>query len=219
MVQLSCTVLRRLRQEHSDQLRMLCLGSVGFHHVARGALGALNDLNRHRLGPLDAPDAAYLARCIFCWSKMSAANEAELADAICESVEGVPFYVHRLVGQVTRRTSATCSVAEIHEIVESALRPPDDPWELRHYRDRIQPYYGDDAPVARAVLDAIAPGPAALLSRDVQARVATSAVAPVEREVLLDVTERLVDDHYLVSEGESLRFAFDLVRRAWLARG
>ena len=47
-------LLRRLRQQHSERLRMLCLGSVGFHHVARNAMGALNDLDRCRLGTLGA---------------------------------------------------------------------------------------------------------------------------------------------------------------------
>jgi hypothetical protein len=36
--------------------------------------------------------------------------------------------------------------------------------------------------------------------------------------LLSDVIERLVDDHYLVFEGDALRFAFELVRRAWVAR-
>lgn len=38
-------LLRRLRQEHPERLRMLCLGSIGFHHAVRGwSQGALNDL-------------------------------------------------------------------------------------------------------------------------------------------------------------------------------
>jgi hypothetical protein len=82
----------------------------------------------------------------------------------------------------------------------------------------VRPYYGDDAPVATAVLDALAPSPAAVAQRDVEARVATSGAAPVDHDLLCDVIERLVDDHYLVHEGEELRFAFNLVRRAWLAR-
>lgn len=212
-------LLRRLRQEHSERLRMLCLGSVGFHHVARGALGALNDLDRHRLGPLELHDAAYLARCIFDWGGVPAArDDIKLAQTIADTVEGVPFYVHRLVGQILRGTPEACTVATVRDIVSEALRPPDDPWELRHYRDRVRPYYGDDAPVAGAVLNALAPNPAALLPRDIEKRVATATVAPVEHDLLFDVIERLVDDHYLIYEGEALRFAFDLVRRAWLAR-
>jgi hypothetical protein len=69
------------------------------------------------------------------------------------------------------------------------------------------------------VLDALAPTPAALAPRDIEARVATSTAAPVDHDLLRDVIERLIDDHYLVYEGESLRFAFDLVRRAWGDRG
>lgn len=212
-------LLRRLRQQHSDRLRMLCLGSVGFHHVARDALGALNDLERHRLGPLDQEDAAYLARCLFLSTGVSAPDERALGRAIGEVVEGVPFYVHRLVGQIARRAPATCTATTVQDIVSEALRPPDDPWELRHYRDRVRPYYGDDAPVASAVLDALAPAAAAVELREIESRVATSRAAPIDHDLLCDVIERLVDDHYLVYEGESLRFAFDLVRRAWHVRG
>ncbi len=211
-------LLRRLRQQHGDRLRMLCLGSVGFHHVAREALGALNDLERHRLGPLDAPDAAYLAECIFVSANVTSEDAVALASAVGEAAEGVPFYVHRLVAQIVRRAPDACTAALVREFVDEALRPPDDPWELRHYRDRVRPYYGDDAPVATAVLDAFAPEPDALGLRDIEARVATSAPAPVDHDLLCDVLERLVDDHYLVYEGEDLRFAFDLVRRAWVAR-
>lgn len=211
-------LLRRLRQDHSDRLRMLCLGSVGFHHVARDAMGALNDLERYRLGPLDPTDASYLARGILRWADVSIPEEGALAGAISEAVEGVPFYVHRLVAQLLRRPPETCTVAAVGDIVAEALRPPDDPWELRHYRERVRPYYGGDAPVAVAVLDALATSRAALQPPDIASRVNTSAAAPVDRELLSDVIERLVDDHYLVFEGDSLRFAFDLVRRAWIAR-
>ncbi len=211
-------LLRRLRQEHGDRLRMLCLGSVGFHHVAREALGALNDLERYRLGPLASRDAAYLAECIFLSTNVTSADPTALARAVGEAVEGVPFYVHRLVAQIARRAPDGCTAANVREFVAEALRPPDDPWELRHYRDRVRPYYGDDAPVAAAVLDALAPQPGALGLRDIEARVATSAPAPVDHDLLCDVLERLVDDHYLVYEGDDLRFAFDLVRRAWLMR-
>ena len=48
--------LRRLRQSHK-QLTMLCLGSIGFHHVVPDLEGAVNDMYRHALGPL-APDGA-----------------------------------------------------------------------------------------------------------------------------------------------------------------
>lgn len=211
-------LLRRLRQQHSARLRMLCLGSVGFHHVARDALGALNDLERHRLGPLDHGDAAYLARCLLLSAGFAPPDEARLAEVISSEVEGVPFYVHRLVAELLRGSPEACTEGAVRDVVAKALRPPDDPWELRHYRDRVRPYYGDDAPIARAVLDALAAAPAALSLSDIEPRVATTAAAPVDREQLADVAERLVDDHYLVyDDDDGLRFAFELVRRAWRA--
>ena len=52
--------LRRLRQSHK-QLTMLCLGSIGFHHVVPDLEGAVNDMYRHSLGPLASDGAFELA--------------------------------------------------------------------------------------------------------------------------------------------------------------
>lgn len=52
--------LRRLRQAH-DPLTMLCLGSIGFHHVVPDLEGAINDMSPHSLEPLASDGALELA--------------------------------------------------------------------------------------------------------------------------------------------------------------
>jgi hypothetical protein len=205
--------LRRLRQDHETKLRMLCLGSIGLHHVVRGGHGVLNDLTQHRLGPLDAENATYLAECLLLGIDVTAD-----AEAIAHEVEGVPYYIHHLVASIRRSGWKTALGAdEVAEFVSDAVADPNDPWDLRHYRDRIGPYFGEAAPLARAVLDAVAASAQGLAPSDIEARLAAHAdLAPVDSDALRDVVERLEADHYLVRDGERRRFAFVLVRRAWL---
>lgn len=205
--------LRRLRQEHGMKLRMLCLGSIGFHHVVRGGHGVLNDLTQHRLAPLEPGEAAYLAQCLLLGVDLDAD-----ADAVAREVEGVPYYVHHLVSAMRRvNPSSPLDADAVGALVREAIADPNDPWDLRHYRDRIGPYFGEAAPLARAVLDVVARSDDGLAPADVASRIATDGdIAPVDADELRDVLERLESDHYLVRDGDRRRFAFVLVQRAWL---
>jgi hypothetical protein len=207
-------LLRRLRSEH-EGFRMLCLGSVGFHHVIREASGVLNDTARTQLGPLDSEDGAYLAGCLLLGADLP--HDDRLATQISVAVEAVPYYIHKVV-QSLLQAGAAVSAEGIDTVVESALTAPDDPWDLRHYRDRLTLYYGpSEAPVAQAVLDAIAnaPTPPTLSEISQRAQLA-SGPDPVDDAMVRDIVERLQDDHYLVRDGDHRKFAFDLIRRAWI---
>lgn len=212
--------LRRQRQEHPHRLRILCLGSIGFHHVVRGESdGSLNDLDKQRLGPLSSDDATYLSACLIEGSGLATTDAPAVARAISREVEGVPFYVHRFVYSALERAGAAPIAPEdAWALVEAAIADPDDPWELRHYRKRIPRYFGDDARLADATLSALARSESgATLNQIAGLLDAQPAVAPVDCEQVRDVVERLESDHYLVREGQLRRFAFSLVRRAWLA--
>lgn len=196
-------MLRRLR-ESNPGLRLLCLGSVGFHHVLGTASGVLNDTERVRLSPLSCTgedsDAAYLARCLLHGIDVNAGTE--VADCIALEVEGVPFYVHKVAQSLERMPGAAVTDEDIRALVERALTAPDDPWELRHYRTRIELYYGDDAALARAVLDGVAASEESVDLPTVYRRVAADQhLAPVDEERVASILERLEDDHYLVRDG------------------
>jgi len=213
--------LRRLRQEHPDRLRMLCLGSIGFHHVLRGdSQGALNELDPQRLGPLSHDDATYLAACIFRHGRAPAAYERLVAPVVAEHAEGAPYYVHQIVADIMRDHPARCSARDVERIVDMALVDPDDRWDLRHYFSRVRPYYGEDAPLAGAILDDIAGEPSGVALVDLLRRLgAHRQLAPIDEELARDVIHRLEADHYLVRDAaDRRRFAFELVRRAWIAR-
>jgi hypothetical protein len=212
-------VLRRQRQEHPERLRMLCLGSIGFHHAVRAeGRGALNDLDFQRLDALSQRDATYLAACIFRHARAPREYERVLAPIIADHVEGMPYYVHQLVASVLRDHPAVCHERDVADVVHAALADPDDPWDLRHYVDRIEPYYGAESPLARAVLDVIASEPSGLSLADVIAQIAVDRrLAPIDDERIRDVVHRLESDHYLARAGDRRCFAFVLVRRAWVA--
>ncbi|WP_148261142.1 P-loop NTPase family protein [Conexibacter woesei] len=212
-------LLRRLRETHAG-LRMLCLGSIGFHHVTRDASGVLNDTVRLRLDPLpcgDGGDAELLARCLLRGADLPDHDEAETARAIAACVEGVPYYMHKIVEAAERLSlSGTLDSAAIDEIVTTAITTSDDPWDLRHYRDRIPVYYGEQAPLARATLDVLASGAPLDLDGIVNLVRLDRELEAVARDDVRDVLERLEDDHYLVRDGENRTFAFAIVRRAWV---
>lgn len=212
-------LLRRLREPHPG-LRMLCLGSIGFHHVTRDASGVLNDTVRLRLDPLPCDaggDAEVLARCLLRGADLPQHDEVQTARAIAASVEGVPYYMHKIVEAAERRSrSSTLDAAAIDAIVTTAITTSDDPWDLRHYRDRIPVYYGDQAPLARAVLDALASGVAIDLDSTVNLVRLDRDVEAASRDEVRDVLERLEDDHYLVRDGDRRSFAYSIVRRAWV---
>ena len=212
-------MLRRLRQEQPERLRMLCLGSIGFHHAVRGdSQGELNDLDPQRLGPLSQQEATYLAACIFRHAAAPPDYELKLAPIIAAQAQGAPYYVHQLVADVLRTHPRRCRPSDVERIVESALADPDNRWDLRHYVDRIGSYYGDEAPLARAVLDALADDPLGLTLAEMVGRLALHReLAPVGDAQIRGVIRQLEADHYLLRDGDRRQFAFRLVRRAWIA--
>lgn len=80
----------------------------------------------------------------------------------------------------------SCDRQDVERIVEAALLDPDDRWDLRHYVDRIEPNYGEDATLARAVLDAIAAKPAGATFAELFSLLLESYrhLAPTEDELL-----------------------------------
>jgi hypothetical protein len=213
-------LMRRLRQDY-DGLRMVLSGSIGFHHVTGEAPGTVNDVQRVRIGPLDEADAVYLARCLLLGERVPTTDELAVAEAIARAAEDVPYYEHHLVRAASRAaggTDAPVEPGQIARFVEAALVDPDDPWDLRHYRDRLEDYYGAQTPLVAAILDEFASTTAALTIDDLLRRLAFVAeLPPVTRGEVTLLLERLEADHYLARQGDSDHFPRTLVRRAWLA--
>lgn len=215
-------LLRRLRQEHSGQLPMVLSGSIGFHHITADALGATNDVEKLPVGPLDRADAEYLARCLLLGEGVPVSSEADVGEAVAEAAECVPYYIHQLVRSsrvLAGGRTEPIGPADIPGLVGAALIDPDDPWDLRHYRDRVPSYYGtEQEPLVSAILDLYADAEGVVEIDEARRGLATAELdSRPDRPMLVRLVERLEADHYLVRVGSGSRFASDLVRRAWLA--
>ena len=206
--------LRRLREAH-PRLTMLCLGSIGFHHVLPSLEGTLNNVDKHPLEPL-APDSAHeLAARLLKSTQIPLATRRDLAARMTLASEGVPYYLHHLADACQRRHAQgeDLDAAVVDAVVTAAVESADDPWDLKHYVTRLPDYYGDDAPAAGAILDLVAAQPSSLAS--ILAGLATAAPAVAGAD-LTAIAGRLEQDHYIVKRDGTLHFRSDIVRRAWL---
>lgn len=214
-------LLRRLRQDYPQRLVMVLSGSIGFHHVTQDALGATNDIAKVPVGPLLPADAVFLARCLLLGEQVTTSDEYAVGVAIATEAEGVPYYVHHLVKAARRLGTdrdGPVKPYDIAPLVDDALHDPDDPWDLRHYRDRIPSYYGAGlTPLVIDVLDVYAARDDPVSLDDVLRRLAAVREDVPSRQQLIALIERLEADHYLSRVGPDSRFASNLVRRAWLA--
>ena len=211
--------LRRLRQENQGKLAMVLLGSIGFHHVTNDALSTVNDLVTVPVREIQRPDAIYLAQCLLMGEGVPV-GDVRIAEAMAATAEQIPYYIHHLVASAgirSRQLGIALTAADVPDLLEAALTDPDDPWNLRHYRDRLPGYYGTDSDLVTEVLDAYASaGTVPLSVDDVMAQLATFPQSPT-RSGLVRLVERLEADHYLRRIADADTFASSLMRRAWLA--
>lgn len=211
--------LRRVRQHHSAGLAMLMLGSIGFHHVARTSPGSLNDIVKEQVGSIDGVDGAYLARCLMLSESVDCTDPAAVATAMHEAAEGIPYYIQHLVKNARERArhEGLATPETPQALVEAALRHEDDPWNLRHYRDRVPEYYPGREELVGAVLDVYADADDPLGIDAALRLLATHLETPPARSALVGLVELLEQDHYLVRVQDASTFRSRLVRRAWLA--
>lgn len=218
--------LLRAARESSERMRMAFSGSIGLHHVVHG-LRAAGGMwaPTHDMLPMDLPllqeeDAAYLARELLINERVACEDVAAVGTAIMREVDCVPYYVHHTVNQLmTRQRAGRCGTVDaalVREVVDAALADPLDPWQLHHYVDRIESYYGDEADYVKALLDLIAVASGPLSIPQIEARVGAH-VQPPPTERLRDLLVLLCKDHYLTSD-PAYAFRLQLVRRVWRAR-
>jgi hypothetical protein len=219
--------LLRAAREGCERVRMVFSGSIGLHHVVsrlRAAGGMW--VPTHDMLPLDLPllgdedDAAYLACELLRNEHVVCDDLAEVGTAIADEVDRVPYYIHHTVNQLMRRqragTCGTVDAALVRAVVDAVLADPLDPWQLHHYVDRIESYYGDEADYVKALLDLVAAAPTALSVSEIEAQVGAH-MHPPSTERLRDLLVLLCKDHYLTSD-PAYAFRLQLVRRVWRAR-
>src|SRR5439155_10271575 len=90
--------------------------------------------------PLDAADAQQLAERLLAGINAKSSNIAFAAAAIASAVDRVPYYIHHVANRIAfRGEEATPDV--VATIVKESLTDAQDPWDLRHYRERLDTYY------------------------------------------------------------------------------
>lgn len=205
--------LRRPRQELPNVVVILS-GSVGLHHAVAD-MAPVNDLRPVRIGPLDRDDAAFLARCLFLGEQIETTDEAAVAAAMADATDGVPYFLHHVAAEAARRGDVL-TAGGVAAIREAALTDPDDPWHLRHYRDRIPRYYGADADLVLHILDAYANAAEPIDLAGLTSQLGSVALdRRPTRDELIRLVESLEADHYLARRGDADEFAFRLLRDAW----
>ncbi|QZT65772.1 ATP-binding protein [Mycolicibacterium austroafricanum] len=213
-------LLRRVRQENPGRVATVLSGSIGFHHVSADAPSTVNDIPKIAVGPIRSDHATYLAECLLLGSGVPTTDRHEVAAAIAAAAENVPYYIQHLVA-AARKSWQDTQVAPYPELIDllvlDAIESPYDPWDLRHYRDRLPHYYGADAPAIAGLLDiyAHAAGPVGVDTVLMRLRSEGSPIS--DRAQLVSFIERLTLDHYLARTGAADGFSSPLLQRAWKA--
>lgn len=215
-------VLRYVRETHSS-IRMVLSGSLGIHHVVDGLRlkggnwAPTNDVALVDVPPLEVEDATYLARELLRNEGIECEDEDLLAATIATEVDRVPYYIHHTVAQLQQRQEAEGGSAgqeAARRIVEETLSDPSDPWQLKHYVDRVPVYYPADEEFAYAVLDIVGEMEGGRPQEEI-AELLGARMKPPTADRLHGLLELLCKDHYLEP---GYRFRLELVRRAWRAR-
>ena len=217
--------LRELRQMHPN-LRMVFTGSIGLHNVITSlkrsgyANDPTNDMYTMDVPPLSSADAQELARRLLEGEGILTDDLLATTQAIAETVDCIPFYIHSVVEEMVTRDSSA-DEGTIDEIVDGLLIDPQDPLHMSHYRDRVDTYYrSDERPFALGLLDILAvsehPVPFDDLLNLLKSRIETE-----DTEMVRDMLTLLQRDHYVIQQTDgTYRFRFSLIQHWWrLNRG
>lgn len=223
--------LRALRQSYPRGPRMVYTGSIGLHHViaelrdaGNYANSPVNDMKTEEVPPLAAADARALATALFVGESLGPDPGGVAAAHLATAVDGVAFYIHQVVHALFRH-QLPATPENIDNVINDALVDALDPWDLQNFRTRLKPYYGASAPVANAVLEALAAAETLTLDAllgQLSLRLASQGsplakrIVSGERSALSELVELMMKDHYLVRRTDgALRFRFGVLRRWW----
>ena len=190
-------------------LRVVFTGSIGLHHVLAGT-HTVNHMRPVEVHPLAPEDAAELARRLLGGQRILVSDLREVSEAIAAESDHFPFYIHHIVAALK---PPPISATTVRGVVAAHLVAANDPWELRHYDQRIPDYYGKDAPVVRHLLDILATSPTSMSVNALLDQL--KRMTPFDdRSRLIGLLTRMNQDHYLQRrENGDYQFRFTLVRR------
>lgn len=211
-------VLRSLRQTYHG-FRMLMTGSIGLHHVltsfakSSNANAAVNDMYSVDVTPLAATHAKELATTLIRAEKLDVTDTDTIAQDIAQISDGFAFFIHHIV-RVLKRERHTIDSRRLESVVNQQLTAADDPWELRHYKNRLADYYGADERTVLYLLDELALSEEPATARALLAHLQTVGDYD-DFDQVKDLLQKLAQDHYLVRESSGYSFRFSLIKRWW----
>ncbi len=229
-------LFRSLRQRNRN-LRMIFAGSVGLHHVLRDlkqtklASEPVNNMPPVEIPPLENHDALELAKRLLDAERIRFEEDfTAVVQCLVTETSCVPFYMERIASQLGL-LGRPIAVADVQNVVLKQLTNDHDPWEMEHFRTRLETYYqravqdvngktiSEDA-IARRILDhfAIVDTPQSI--DEVWAMI-RNQFALMDRNLIVQMLKHLAQDHYLISDTDKrYSFRFPLVKRWWkIAQG
>ena len=220
--------LRKLRIQHTSDLRMVLTGSIGLHHVlsqmhdAKIATEPVNDMTPIEVTPLGSIEAHKLVGLLLEGEKLSAAGPHAVADTIVQETDGFPFYIQHVVGALSME-QLPVTPESIKSLVQRRLVDAADPWELGHFRERIRIYYSNekDARLVALALDCLCHDDIPCSLNELRNRINAQSSEFTDRSHVVHVLRLMERDHYLSRNVDGqYQFRFALIRRWWkLDRG
>lgn len=223
---------RVLRQRHGN-LRMVFAGSVGLHHVLRDlrqmklASEPVNNMELIEIHPLETADALQLGKRLLRDERVRVAEDEvnAIAYRLTDLASNVPFYMERIVGQLGL-LEHEISVDDVEATVQQQLSSDHDPWEMEHFRERLDIYYHETvmdannrpmplSAIARCILDHFA------LADDPQSieQVWTAVCGQLsltDRQCVVRLLSSLGQDHYLICDTlKRYSFRFPMIKKWW----
>ncbi len=227
---------RALRQRNRN-LRMIFAGSVGLHHVLRDlrqsklAAEPVNNMPPVEIPPLEDHDALSLAMRLLQAERVEFASDPEaIARCLITQTSNVPFYMERIASRLGL-LGRPITQQDIESTVLEQLTSDQDPWEMEHFRGRLDIYYRGtvtdandrqipEPRIARAILDHFATVDEPQTIDQVWSLI-RGQFALTDRQLIVQMLKSLGQDHYLSCDSQKrYSFRFPLVKRWWrIAQG
>jgi hypothetical protein len=145
---------------------------------------------------------------------------------LVELTDGVPFYILRVISRLAI-SEETATPSTVESEIKRHLTSTSDPWEMEHFRERLNIYYNrqltdadgkliEAASVAKALLNniAVATEPQSIDRCYAELK---SKMRFQNRDEVIQLLKSLAMDHYLQRDDDGrYRFRFPLVQKWWI---
>ena len=218
--------------DDSGKLRMVYTGSIGLHLVVSELLhrgyrnDPTNDMVTYSLEGLEPEYAQELA----CQGLEGLIEEGEIelqdsledvAQAIAEVTDGLPFYINHTVDRLTE-IGRPITTADVATAIDSLILDPEDTAHFGHYAERIEAYYlfhKQAENLAFTILQTLCQT-GQPMAEDAIWNAVVAQIELTDRNLFQKTLAMLMKDHYLQRKVQArertYRFKYDIIRRWWL---